>query len=282
MDAPLVGYRIALFESRYAAEFGNLVAKQGAETLIAPTIVEAELTLGPELEAFAAALRGGQIDVYCVLTGVGQRKLVELVAPILPRDELRALLGSVLVAARGPKAVGGLKELPLHPQVVAPAPHTWEDLMRALTAHTDLSGKRVALQQYGVPHERMTRALADRGAEVLQVPVYRWQIPEDVAPIARVIEALCEGSVDGILFTAGPQAGVMLEVAARIGREADLRAALQRVVVGSVGPSCTEALRNLEIAPDFEPEHGKMGHLARDAGRNLPALRAQKQALAAG
>jgi uroporphyrinogen-III synthase len=278
MNTPLEGHRIALFESRYATEFANLVHKQGATTLVAPTIVEAQLSLGDELRAFVGALRAGMIDVYCVLTGVGQRKLVELIAPIMSREELRAALQTVLVAARGPKAVGGLKELPLHPQVVAPEPHTWEDLLRALTAHTDVRGKRVAIQQYGVPHERLTRALDDAGAEVLQVPVYRWQIPDDVSPIEAVIDALCADQVDGILFTAGPQAGVLLEVAQRLGREPALRAALRRVVVGSVGPSCTEALKNLELTPDFEPEHGKMGHLARDAGRFVPSLRAEKRA----
>jgi uroporphyrinogen-III synthase len=278
MDAPLHGYRIALFESRYAEEFSSLVKKQGAETLVAPTIVEAKLTLGDELRAFVSALRAGRIDVLCVLTGVGQRKLVELVAPILPKEELRTLLAGIIVAARGPKAVGGLKDLPIKPQVVAPAPHTWEDLLQALAAHTPLAGKRVALQQYGVPHERLTQALSAHGAEVLQVPVYRWQLPDDLGPVEAVVDALCRGSVDGILFTAGPQAGVLVEVAQRMGREVELRSSLKHVVVGSVGPSCTEALRNLELSPDFEPEHGKMGHLARDAGKWVPELRAQKRA----
>jgi uroporphyrinogen-III synthase len=278
MDVPLNGYRIALFESRYAEEFSSLVKKQGAETLVAPTIVEAKLSLGDELRAFVAELRAGRIDVLCVLTGVGQRKLVELVAPIMPKEELRALLEGIVVAARGPKAVGGLKDLPIKPQVVAPAPHTWEDLLRALATYTSLDGKRVALQQYGVPHERLTQALVERGAEVVQVPVYRWQLPDDLAPVEAVVDAVCRGSVDGILFTAGPQAGVLMEVSQRMGREAELRAALKRVVVGSVGPSCTEALRNLELSPDFEPEHGKMGQLARYAGKWVPELRAQKRA----
>ena len=69
-----------------------------------------------------------------MLTGVGNRKLVELVAPIMSRDELRERCSAIVVAARGPKAVGALRELGVKPQVVAPEPHTWQTLLEALAA----------------------------------------------------------------------------------------------------------------------------------------------------
>ena len=54
----------------------------------------------------------------------------------------------------------------------------------------------------------------------------------------------------------------LLEVAALEGREADLRAALERaIVVGSVGPTTSETLRAHQMPVDIEPEHPKMGHL---------------------
>jgi uroporphyrinogen-III synthase len=275
----LSGLRIAIFEARYGDEFANLVRKQGGEPLVGPAMAEAPLPLGPELRAFVEALRLGQIDALVVLTGVGNRKLVELVAPIISRDELRERLSAVLIAARGPKSVSALRELGVRARVVAPEPHTWQSLLQALEAELPLSGKRVALQQYGVPHERLTRALEARGASVLQVPVYRWQLPEDTAPLERVVQQICAGTVDAVLFTAGPQAGVLLEMAARTGLEGALRAALARVALGSVGPSCSEAMRNLELEPDFEPEHGKMGHLVLEAARKASEVLARKRAL---
>lgn len=281
MDEPstrgLAGLRVALFESRFATEFGNLVRKQGAEPLIGPTMVEAPLALGPEVLAFVDALRAGKIDALLVLTGVGNRKLVELVSDLMPKEELAEHLRKLVVAARGPKAVGALKEVGIKPQVVAPEPHTWQTLLQALTAHLEVRGKCIAIQQYGVPHEKMTRALEERGARVVQVPVYRWQLPEDLGPLEQVIDAICANAVQVVLFTSGPQAGSLMEVAGRLGRESELRAALGRCAIGSVGPSCTEALRNLELEPDFEPEHGKMGHLVREAARLAPGLLAQKR-----
>ncbi|HEX5660968.1 MAG TPA: uroporphyrinogen-III synthase [Polyangiales bacterium] len=277
-ESRLSGRRVALFESRFKDEFANLLRKQGAEPLVGPTMVEAPLALGDELSSFASELRAGRIDALLVLTGVGNRKLASLLEPIMDKAELRDLLNNIVVAARGPKAVGALRELGVKPTVVAPEPHTWETLLDALTATLDVQGKRVALQQYGVPHERLTQALEARGASVVQVPVYRWQLPEDLAPLEHVIEELCSGTVDVILFTSGPQAGVLLEVAGRMGREAALRQAIGKLALGSVGPSCTEAMRNLELEPDFEPEHGKMGHLVLEAAKKVPEVLARKRA----
>lgn len=273
----LTGRRIALFETRFRDELANLVRKQGGDPIVGPTMVEAPLELGPEVRAFADALRAGTIDAILVLTGVGNRKLATLLEPIMPREELRDLLSTILVAARGPKAVQALRELGVKASVVAPEPHTWQSLLEALEAAMPLTGKRVALQQYGVPHERLTRALEEAGAQVVQVPVYRWQLPDDTAPLEHVVTEICAQRVDAILFTAGPQAGVLLEVARNRGQEPALRAALDRIGVGSIGPSCTEALRNLELEPDFEPEHNKMGHLVLEASRRLGEVLASKR-----
>lgn len=280
-DSPqtgLQGLRVAVFESRFGGEFANLVRKQGAEPLLAPALAEATLTLGPELRTFTEALRAGQVDAFLVLTGVGNRKLAELLLPLMSRTELRDRLASCVVAARGPKAVFALRELGVKPQVVAPEPHTWQTLLAALEEALPLSGKRVALQQYGVPHEKLTAALEARGASVMQVPVYRWQLPDDLGPLEQVIEALCEGRVEAVLFTSGPQAGALLDVAARMGREQALRAAFSRVAVGSVGPSCTEALRGLDLEPDFEPVHAKMGPLVLLAATQVREVLARKRA----
>jgi uroporphyrinogen-III synthase len=54
----------------------------------------------------------------------------------------------------------------------------------------------------------------------------------------------------------------MLVIAAEEGREADLRSALaSRTVVGSVGPTTSETLREHGLPVDIEPEHPKMGPL---------------------
>ncbi|MEJ7637880.1 MAG: uroporphyrinogen-III synthase, partial [Singulisphaera sp.] len=94
------------------------------------------------------------------------------------------------------------------------------------------------------------------------VPVYRWALPEDTGPLRGAIEEIAAGRIGAVLFTSAQQAVHMLDVAAEMGREAGLRAALaERTVVGSIGPTTSEALREHALPVDIEPEHPKMGPL---------------------
>jgi uroporphyrinogen-III synthase len=50
-----------------------------------------------------------------------------------------------------------------------------------------------------------------------------------------------------------------------MGRQQELRAAFRGVLVGSIGPSTSEALRHFGIHVDLEPSHPKMGFLVKEA-----------------
>ena len=58
----------------------------------------------------------------------------------------------------------------------------------------------------------------------------------------------------------------------------DIQGVIGKLALGSIGPSCTEAMRNLELEPDFEPEHGKMGHLVLEAAKKVLEVLARKRA----
>ena len=103
----------------------------------------------------------------------------------------------------------------------------------------------------------------------------------DPYPGARAVitERGCDGAADAILFTASRQLDHLIEVAAQMGREAALRAALsERVLVVSIGPMTSEALAEQGLRADLEPVHPKMGHmvktLAEDGVRALERKRA--------
>ncbi len=91
--------------------------------------------------------------------------------------------------------------------------------------------------------------------------MYRWALPEDQRPLQRAVGRLAAGSADAALFTAGAQVDHILRVAAELGlREAVLDAG-RGLLVASIGPTCSAALRRHGLPPDLEPEHPKMGHL---------------------
>jgi uroporphyrinogen-III synthase len=104
-------------------------------------------------------------------------------------------------------------------------------------------GARVVLQRDGGPPPVSVQRLRAAGAEVLQVPVYRWERPSDQRAALRLVDAVVAGRVHALTFTSAPAVGSLLELAGGAGMAAPLRAVLGGgdVVVGCVGPVCAEA-----------------------------------------
>jgi uroporphyrinogen-III synthase len=135
-------------------------------------------------------------------------------------------------------------------------------VLAALDAELPVAQRRVAVQEYGKSNPELIDGLRQRGAEVTSVPVYRWALPEDTAPLRRAIAAMAAGAVEIALFTSAQQIEHLLLVTAEERQEAALRAAFDgSIVVGSIGPTTSEFLRLHQLPVDIEPEHPKMGHL---------------------
>lgn len=268
MDQPaptetgLAGLRVASFEARMAGSMADLIRKSGGEPVEAPALREVPIGDNPEALAFADRLVAGGFDLVIFLTGVGTRYLAQEIETKYPRDEWVAALRRARVAIRGPKPLAPLRELGARVDLQAPEPNTWRELLAALDAKIPVAGLRVAVQEYGKPGPELIEGLEQRGATVTRVPVYRWSLPDDVEPLRRAIGEIVAGRVDAVAFTAAQQVAHLLEVAAAEGREDGLRAALARsVIVASVGPTTTEAIKAHGLPVDIEPEHPKMGHL---------------------
>jgi len=138
----------------------------------------------------------------------------------------------------------------------------------------------VAVQEYGVSNVSLIAGLEARGAKIETVSIYRWALPEDLGPLEENIRQLVAGQVDIALFTAAQQVQHLLQVAEQLGLEQELHKAMRRVVVGSIGPTTSETLREREIAVDFEPSQGKMGQLVCEIAQQSAELVAAKRSLA--
>ncbi|WP_435020051.1 uroporphyrinogen-III synthase [Tundrisphaera sp. TA3] len=256
------GLRVAAFEARMAGPMAALIAKHGGVPVEAPALREVPLGDDPGVAAFAGRLIAGDFDVVLFETGVGVRLLAEAIASRGEGDAWLAALGRVKVVARGPKPAAALRGLGARVDLQVPEPNTWRETLALLDAHLPVDGLGVAVQEYGQPNLAEIEGLRRRGALVTRVPIYRYALPEDTGPLRRAIAEIVAGRVGAALFTSAQQATHLIQVAAEMGREADLRAALGRVaVVGSIGPSTSGRLRDLGLPVDIEPEHPKMGQL---------------------
>jgi uroporphyrinogen-III synthase len=269
----LTGLRVVSFESRRAAEMAQLVRSHGGEPIQAPAMREVPFADQHEALAFGEALLAGAWDAMILLTGVGTRTLIAALATRWPRDEILAALARLPLVCRGPKPVAALKEVGLVPALVVPEPNTWRDLLSAVDRELPVAGKGVAVQEYGARNEELLAGLRGRGARVTPVPVYGWALPEDLGPLQAAIHQMAAGGADVALFTSAQQVGHLFQVAADLGRAEALRAALRgSMVVASIGPVCTEALRAHRVEPDLHPEHPKMGHLVAAVARQAADL----------
>jgi uroporphyrinogen-III synthase len=269
--------RVLTFETRHEAEMARLIEKQGGQALRAPSMREVPLADQQAAIEFGARVVAGQCDVLILLTGTGTTTLLDAMSIDQPRSSILEALGRMTLACRGPKPLRVLRALGLDAAVVAPEPNTSIELLTVLERDLDLRDQRVAVQEYGAAPRDLLWGLERLGARVTRVPVYSWQLPEDTMPLENAVRSLIGGEVDVALFTSAMQAQHLFEIAGRTGDAARVKQELaSHVVVASIGPVTSDALREHGIAPDTEPEHPKMGQLVTHVARVWQDLRAAK------
>jgi uroporphyrinogen-III synthase len=164
------------------------------------------------------------------------------------------------------------------PQVSVPEPNTWREILSTLDAQAPVVGLRVAVLEYGVTNEELITELESRGAEVWRVALYRWALPDDSRQLREAVSRLAATGVDFVLFTSRRQVEHVIMTAGELGLEDAVVNRAQLMIVGSIGPVCSEALRRHGLPVDLEPEHPKMGHLVVAVARRGPDLLRAKRA----
>ncbi len=270
------GLTVAAFESRKATEMTRLIERHGGRPLVAPALREIPL------EDNSAALRFGEqlltdgIDVLVLMTGVGTTTLFEILHSRHAKDNIAAALRDTVLIARGPKPVAALKALGFQPTLTVPEPNTWVDVVSTLDEYRPAKGLRVAVQEYGLPNPDLLEALMQRGADVFPVPVYRWALPEDIAPLKQVLNEILAGHVQVMLITNAAQIDHVLQMVEQEGKSAQFKKACKKMVVASIGPTASERLRHYDLPVDLEPPHGKMGILVKETSEQAHQLLGEK------
>ncbi|MFM7140463.1 MAG: uroporphyrinogen-III synthase [Alphaproteobacteria bacterium] len=282
-DGALRGVRVVVFEARRAAETARLLERHGACVIAAPALREVPLSANRDAVECLDRLRRGEIDVFVATTGVGFRLLVETWSEAASAGEVAEMLSRTSIVARGPKPVQALREIGLVAKVVAGEPNTWREVLAAIDAGVAIGGRTVAVQEYGRPNRDLQEGLVARGATVVRVPVYRWALPEDTAPLRAAAATIARGEAEVAAFTTAVQLDHLLQVADLDGlREAVLAALRDRVVVAAIGPSVREALEAIGLRADVEPIHPKLGWFAGAIAEHAPGAIAARRAGSAG
>ena len=270
------GLRVAAFESRRAKEASRLIERSGGQPHVSPSMREVPLSNQSEAIEFAKQLLTGSIELVIFLTGVGFEHLLATATQQIDRDRYLTSLADILTVARGPKTLKAMRDAGLTPTHVVPEPNTWRDVLSVLDAHVSVSNLKTGLQEYGRTNPSLIAGLEARGAQVVRIPVYRWDFPNDTSQLESNVRAIARGERDVVLFTSAHQVTNALAMATQLGIHDDVHQQLNRVVLCSIGPTTSEALRSAKLAVDFEPSRPKLGHLVREASSACHDLKQRK------
>ncbi|MGH9159227.1 MAG: uroporphyrinogen-III synthase [Vicinamibacteraceae bacterium] len=257
--APLAGRRVAVLEARLTDTLVSLMERAGAEVVRAPALREHPLEATSEVAAFCDTLDAGGFAAVVFLTGVGANALLTEAERLGRLDATLDALRGATTVCRGPKPVARLARQGVPTKIAVPEPHTTTELLQALR-RLDLAGRRVGLVHYGERNNALTDALRADDVQLMELCLYEWVLPEDVAPLERLVQAILDGTIDVVAFTSQVQVRHLLEIAQRLGALEPLQRQLTtQTVVVAVGPTTASALTARGIAPAVVPAKPKMG-----------------------
>jgi uroporphyrinogen-III synthase len=191
---------------------------------------------------------------------VGTRALFDAADSTGVAQVLVDLLSKSVVVARGPKPTGVLRSRGVRIDRSANEPYTTAQVLDSI-ADLDLDGERVLVQRYGETNVELERALQAKGAEVVEIPTYRWALPEDTRPLEALIAALGRGEIHAVMFTSASQVHNLFALARRTASDVSLSTDLNRTLVASIGPVCSAALEAHGVKPALQASPPKLGPL---------------------
>lgn len=252
------GKRVAVLESRLGRELADLVAGRGGEPFHAPALAELPDLDSAAIAAFVGSLEARPAKLFVFQTGVGTRALFAATDSLSLTEKFNSFLKSMTVAVRGPKPAGALRQRGVHIDRSAADPYTTRELLECIK-DVPVKGERVIVQRHGSANSELDAALEARGAEVLEIPTYRWSLPPDTTRLADLVERLARGEMDAVLFTNAEQVRNLFLVSKKMNK--DVKDALNRTLVASIGPVASAALREAGVKVGVEASPPKLGAL---------------------
>ncbi|HET6678308.1 MAG TPA: four helix bundle protein [Nitrospira sp.] len=272
------GLRVLSFESRMGVEMARLIQRHNGHPLVVSALREIPIPLqdNSAVFRFGVKLILNQLDILILMTGVGTKALLEILQTRYPLAEIIDALKKTIIVTRGPKPLAILKTLGVEANITVPEPNTWHDVIATLDYYRPVQGLKIAIQEYGVSKPDMIQDLQKRGADVFSVPVYRWALPEDTAPLHSAITEVVNGRIDAMVITNAAQVDHVMQLAEQDQKTELFRESCKKIVVASIGPTASEGLKHYDLPVDFEPSHPKMGVLVKELSERIHALRQAK------
>jgi uroporphyrinogen-III synthase len=266
----LDGFTVGVTADRRADEQIELLRRRGASVVHGPTIRTLPLDVEETLRSATELVIVQPPDVVIANTGIGMRSWFAAADSWGIGDALLGALREATILSRGPKASAAVYQAGLPVSARADSERLSEVV--ALAVAEGVEGKRVVFQRHGDDAPEVLAALSDAGAEVVEVPVYAWKMPDDHRPALRLIAAAVDGRLHALTFTSAPALRNLLAIAA----EHDLDRALLDACNGPltvccVGPVCAGVAIDEGVEAPIVPDKARLGPMILTLGERLAA-----------
>lgn len=266
-SGPLEGFTVVLTSDRRSEEFAASLGRRGATVVRAPVLRIVPTGEDALLEAATQRVIDDPPDDVVVTTAIGFRGWVEAADAHGQAEGLLRVLAGARILARGPKGRGAIRAAGLSEAWSATSETTVEVVEHLLSQ--GVQGRRIAVQQHGLPDEDLLDRLREAGAVLETFQVYRWGPSPDPAAVQRALDAVCAGSADAVAFTSAPGSQAFLDAAEAAGRRHELLHALRGdTVAAAVGPVTAAPLVDAGISP-LVPDRYRLGALVRTLADHL-------------
>ena len=254
------GKRVAILESRLGRQLVELVEQRGGVAFHAPALAELPDIEPGKIAALVRSLEERPAKLMVFQTGVGTKALFAATDSSGVTQKFLLILGETTVVARGPKPTGALRARGVRIDRSAADPFTTREVLDCIK-DVAVKGERVIVQRHGAANVELDRALEERGAQVTEIPTYRWSLPADTRPLESLVGALERGEIDAAVFTNAEQARNLFAVAEKLKKAPALKESLNRTLVASIGPVASAALRDLGVEVGLQASPPKLGAL---------------------
>jgi len=223
-----------------AAEFVDLLEKQGGEAICIPTI---EIVPPESYKPLDLVLRDlDEIDILILTSVNGVEVLFER---MLETNQYIGTLTQIFIVAVGPKTAQALEKNCVRPNLI-PADHRAEGIIAELLKY-GVEGKKVLYPRAEIARPLIVDSLREAGAKIDAPVAYRTITP--TGSKERICELLKQGTLDGICFSSS---STVDNLVAMVGN--DLPHLLDTTKLFSIGPQTSATIREHGLKVTIEPD----------------------------
>jgi uroporphyrinogen-III synthase len=228
-------------------ETSRFVRKLGWTPFIVHAVELRPLEQSSIIKEFSRIVGEGPVDWLVFMSPNGVNAFFDMLkshSSVLPSAS-----GQIRIMAVGPKTGKALGHHGVH-NVVVPEKYSSAGIASHLSKF-QLKGQRVVLVRSSAADNRLAKSLITKGASVETIIIYQSVIPANRESVRDFLARLEKGQLQAILFTSAASASNLFTIAQSESPASQLAHFMRPLLVGAIGPSTAERLRELGIDPSL-------------------------------